>query len=327
MIGGAGRWRALMLCAACVALPDAGRSFEPELPVGARQTVARDSQLDSFDAPTGRFANGVLPAIAVEGAITRQAWRIGTAGLTPLQVIVPLREQIEAAGYEVVFECAAASCGGFDFRFATEVLPGPNMYVNLARFRYLTALDGPRDAPRRAIGVLVSVTSSSAYAQIITADTGRAADVLVPEVAPPDPLPEPVQTGGAQLHEMTSEGLLARGFTVLGDLIFETGSTDLGPGSYASLQQLAEILTERPDLRIALVGHTDTVGGLEPNIAVSRARARSVRQRLISEYGIAAARLDAEGMGYLAPVASNLTEEGRRANRRVEAVVLEAEQR
>ena len=75
-------------------------------------------------------------------------------------------------------------------------------------------------------------------------------------------------------------------------------------------------------MRIALVGHTDTVGGLEANINVSRARARSVRQRLIESYGIAEERLDAEGMGYLAPVASNLTAEGRDQNRRVEVVLL-----
>ncbi|MFC6587568.1 OmpA family protein [Sulfitobacter pacificus] len=55
---------------------------------------------------------------------------------------------------------------------------------------------------------------------------------------------------------------------------------------------------------------------------MSRARARSVRQRLIDGYGVSAARLDAEGMGYLAPVASNIDEAGREQNRRVEVVLL-----
>jgi OOP family OmpA-OmpF porin len=48
-----------------------------------------------------------------------------------------------------------------------------------------------------------------------------------------------------------------------------------------------------------------------------------VRVRLIEEYGIAAARLEAQGIGYLAPIASNLSAEGREANRRVEVVLLE----
>ncbi|WP_298840124.1 OmpA family protein [uncultured Roseobacter sp.] len=318
----ASAWRAALLVACTALVPHPGYAFAPELPLGARQTVERDSELDSFDAPVGRFANGVLPSVTIEGAISRRAWRIGTAGMTPLQIIVPLRDQIEAAGYEVIFECSARTCGGFDFRFATEVLPGPNMYVNLARFRYLTAFSGPRDAPDGAIGILVSATSASSYVQIITAGTGPQAEALLPEtavVAPGDAAPEPVPL------PVTGEALLEQGHMVLEDLIFATGSTDLGDGEYTSLADLAAIMTEQPGMRIALVGHTDTVGGLEPNIALSRARARSVRQRLISGYGIDPGRMEAEGMGYLAPMASNLTEEGRRRNRRVEAIVLSVE--
>jgi OOP family OmpA-OmpF porin len=75
-------------------------------------------------------------------------------------------------------------------------------------------------------------------------------------------------------------------------------------------------------LRVALVGHTDATGSLDANIALSRKRAASVKDRLVRAYGIAVSRLDAEGMGYLAPIASNLTQAGRDANRRVEAVLL-----
>ena len=73
---------------------------------------------------------------------------------------------------------------------------------------------------------------------------------------------------------------------------------------------------------MVLVGHTDSVGLLEPNIALSRSRAESVRQRLINQYGVPEDRIDAHGMGYLAPIATNLTAQGREANRRVEAVLL-----
>ena len=82
---------------------------------------------------------------------------------------------------------------------------------------------------------------------------------------------------------------------------------------------------KRPNLRVALVGHTDTVGGLDTNIALSRARAQSVRDRLISAFDADATRLDAEGMGYLSPIAPNLTEEGRRQNRRVEVILVREE--
>jgi outer membrane protein OmpA-like peptidoglycan-associated protein len=74
-----------------------------------------------------------------------------------------------------------------------------------------------------------------------------------------------------------------------------------------------------------LVGHTDSVGGLSGNIALSKRRAQSVRQRLIDTHGVDPSRLDAEGMGYLSPAASHLTPEGREANRRVEVIVLPAQ--
>ena len=87
---------------------------------------------------------------------------------------------------------------------------------------------------------------------------------------------------------------------------------------------MAAFLNAQPSVRVALVGHTDSVGSLSGNIALSKRRAQSVRQRLIDAHGIEAARMQAEGMGYLAPVASNLAETGRDQNRRVEVILLDA---
>jgi OOP family OmpA-OmpF porin len=73
---------------------------------------------------------------------------------------------------------------------------------------------------------------------------------------------------------------------------------------------------------VALVGHTDAQGTLDNNIALSKKRATSVLNRLVEKHGVDANQLTAEGMGYLSPIASNLSAEGREANRRVEAVLL-----
>lgn len=286
------------------------------LPDAARMTVERSTQPDSFAAPIGAFSDGVVPSQILEGNITRRAWRIDSSGLTTLQVIAPLRAQIENLGYALAYECEDTSCGGFDFRFAVEVLPGPNMYVNIAAYRYLTAFKGPRDAPLEAITVLATVTSATAYVQIIEAVAERGIgqnQVVAPGTAPTVSLPAEIG------------GIVEQGFVVLEGLDFSVGTTDLGPGPFASLEQLAEALAENTSLRVALVGHTDTVGGLDVNISLSRERARSVRTRLIERYGVDASRLDAEGMGYLSPVATNLTAEGRRQNRRVEAIILNVE--
>ena len=76
----------------------------------------------------------------------------------------------------------------------------------------------------------------------------------------------------------------------------------------------------QPSLRLHVVGHTDNVGALAHNMTLSKQRAEAVVNALVTNYQIAAARLIANGVGPLAPVASNAAEEGRAKNRRVELV-------
>jgi OOP family OmpA-OmpF porin len=294
-------------------------ALEIALPATARLTVERDTAPDIYEAPIGPYAEGAVPTLTIEGAVERAAWRLDSPGLTPLQVIRPLRAQLLEAGFEILLDCASKTCGGFDFRFETEVLPGPNMYVNLRAYHAITAVKGGTPAqPERVVTLLASTSATAAYVQIIQAAAVEAEAEL--DVEPIAPLPLS-QEPHAEAGDLATQ-LLGRGHAVLGDLDFDSGSTDLGPGPFGSLAALADFLAERPELRLALVGHTDTVGGLAPNIDISRARAASVRQRLITEFGVDAARLDAEGMGYLAPLASNLDAGGRDTNRRVEAVIL-----
>jgi OOP family OmpA-OmpF porin len=93
--------------------------------------------------------------------------------------------------------------------------------------------------------------------------------------------------------------------------------------AYPSLVALAAFLAENPARRVVLVGHTDAEGGRDSNIALSEARAEAVRRHLIDVLGVNPAQLDAAGIGYLAPRATNETAGGREANRRVEVVLLD----
>ncbi len=74
------------------------------------------------------------------------------------------------------------------------------------------------------------------------------------------------------------------------------------------------------DLKINVVGHTDNVGGIDSNTRLSQVRAAAVVKALTSQYGIDSKRLEAYGVGPLAPVAPNKNEEGRSKSRRVELV-------
>jgi OOP family OmpA-OmpF porin len=130
--------------------------------------------------------------------------------------------------------------------------------------------------------------------------------------APPtEPLPE-----GSIGNRLETQG-----HATLQDLVFKTGSSELGDESFASLADLAAYLNDQPTRKVTLVGHTDAEGALDPNVALSKRRATAVMQRLLRTYGVSRAQVAADGVGYLSPVASNLTADGRAQNRRVEVIL------
>ena len=265
--------------------------------------------------PTGPWTDGTLPVGSTEGQLTRQAWRIDATGLGTIQLMRPLREQLRNAGYDVTFECDTEGCGGFDFRFALDLLDPPAMQVNLADFRYLSAI---HEADAVSIGILVSRTPDAGYIHV--SRSGQTGTELASAEGPPARSAAAVPLAGTLTEELETIGR-----HVLVGLTFETGSSQLSDGSFDALQDLADYLADRPDRTVALVGHTDSSGALDGNIALSKRRAGSVLERLVTDYGVNRQQLDAQGMGYLSPVASNLTEEGRTLNRRVEVIVTSTE--
>jgi outer membrane protein OmpA-like peptidoglycan-associated protein len=112
-----------------------------------------------------------------------------------------------------------------------------------------------------------------------------------------------------------------RGLVVnMGDVLFDTGKSDLRSGAREALAKLSGIVLNYPSLRLAIEGHTDSTGSAEFNQTLSEKRADAVRDYLVSQ-GLDAAKLSSQGMGMNDPVADNDTAEGRQKNRRVEIVV------
>jgi len=103
------------------------------------------------------------------------------------------------------------------------------------------------------------------------------------------------------------------------NLEFETGKSSIKPGSYASLDQLAEMLKTR-GFSLKLGGHTDNVGNATKNMALSKDRAESVKQYLVNQ-GANPSKIEAVGYGSTQPIASNKTKAGRQKNRRVEFTI------
>ena len=109
---------------------------------------------------------------------------------------------------------------------------------------------------------------------------------------------------------------------ILKNIFFDYNKSSLQPESYAELDRVAEILKKQPNLKIEISGHTDNQGSLKYNTDLSESRAKTVVDYLIGK-GIAQSRLTYKGYAYEKPIATNDTEEGRSANRRVEFKILE----
>ncbi len=105
------------------------------------------------------------------------------------------------------------------------------------------------------------------------------------------------------------------------DITFDTGSSAIRPSLQSDLQKLAANFVEYENSDLQIIGHTDNVGDADYNQTLSEQRAGTVSAVLING-GVAPNRIRTIGQGENAPLASNLTPEGRAQNRRVEIIVV-----
>ena len=125
-----------------------------------------------------------------------------------------------------------------------------------------------------------------------------------------------VAEGGVDLRrKLMSEGKISTN-----GILFNSGSADILPQSMGIIRQISQVLNQDGSISLNIVGHTDSDGSDESNIALSKNRAEAVKKALVSVYGISADRLSSEGKGEAEPVADNGTTQGKAQNRRVEFI-------
>lgn len=177
----------------------------------------------------------------------------------------------------------------------------------------ITAIGGTaRYEDQRYATLTVAKDSKEIWAQVDTAWGGGYFLTIIEKQAMTQEV-----TASAELFQ---SGLKASGHVEVPGIFFDTGKAVLKPESDAAIAEIAKLLKADPALKVYVVGHTDSVAALDLNMKLSQARAEAVVQALVGKHGISAARLAGRGVGPLAPVATNDSEEGRAKNRRVELV-------
>jgi len=310
--------RPIVLAALAGLMPVVAQAVELKVPGNAVRVFDQVQPVASTAIPVSAFSQGTVPTIAAEGQVSTEAWQLRTLDLTTFQIMLQLREQLIADGFEILLDCAEIECGGFDFRYEIDLLPEPEMHVDLGDYRFLSAQKTVGDLAPEYVGLMVSRSATTGFVQIKR--VGAKAEIATTIPAPQNPadiaITPPVLPAGSLAQLLTTTGSAP-----LEDLEFRTGSSRLGDKSFNSLKELSEFLNSNPELTIALVGHTDAEGSLANNLVLSKRRASSAMERLILAHGVSVSQMEAAGVGYLAPRGSNQTETGRTKNRRVEVIL------
>lgn len=244
----------------------------------------------------------------LEGTVTRITYE-SPSERTTLEVMRAYEDALADNGFEVLFQCSDADCGGRAFNHS--VVPyGLSFSESYQGQRYLAA----RKSRPEEGDVHAAIYTVKAYSL-----GGERKDRVYTQVDVIEARPRDTKVIVVKADEM-ADRLDAEGRVALYGIYFDTDSAAVSPDSGPTLVEIAALLQNNPDLELLVVGHTDNQGGFDYNIDLSTRRAAAVTETLVDDHGVDAGRLKPWGVGYSAPVASNATGDGRARNRRVELV-------
>lgn len=247
------------------------------------------------------FDRGQVRTEPLEGRLTRIRYS-NPQGRATLEILRNYRDALTARGLRVDWECSGRDRCGSTARYGDgrgwNGINGLNPGIS-GDVRYFTGQMSAQGGGRTHVAIAVT----PAYTDLHVLETAG------------------MDSGMVEVNaDALAAGLESEGKVTLQGIYFDTGKDTLKPESDAALAQVAALLRAQPGLKLLVVGHTDDQGNAAANMSLSQRRAQRVRDALVQRYGIAAARLTAQGAGSLSPVASNATEAGRAQNRRVELV-------
>lgn len=271
--------------------------------------------------------------LTVEGKRTRNVYLL-EPGVPPFAALRAYEASLPEQGAEVVYFCRNDSCGGTINRagglgggwmsLAYYLWPDDRITDNansagycaqngyISNLEYRLFRDEDKDV---TVSVLAYILNPSQFSSCKANFQNRT--VVIVDVVAPDAAPIELQTVSSD--EMRDE-ISTTGKIALYGINFDSGKDSLRPDSTDTINQIAALMTSEGDLRLLIVGHTDSVGSFDYNQNLSERRAASVVRALVNQHGIAQSRLFPVGVAFASPVATNDTEEGKAQNRRVELV-------
>jgi OmpA-OmpF porin, OOP family len=266
--------------------------------------------------------------VSQKGRVLRSLY-VSPEQRSSLEVFGNYFDALKAKGFSVVYECANADCGanftGLKYNakdpavvISTDastrrVNVSRGMFSKIVEPRYALLKQG--DAGNETyVAVFAAQNAGGSYGDISKALRDRVG-VLI-EIVEPGVREDKIVTITA---EDIGTSLGADGRVVIYGVFFDFDKATIQPESAPQLAEMVSYLKTDKQARVYVVGHTDNKGDLDYNLKLSSARASSVVDALVKA-GIDGPRLVAKGVGPLAPLATNGTEEGQAKNRRVELV-------
>jgi OOP family OmpA-OmpF porin len=277
-----------------------------EIISSSQQEFTTYSLLTAPIKSSGGSAKHAVAMRHVEGRSTRIVYR-APEQRSPVEVMRNYEQALKSAGFERMFACAGAECGGRHFNQG--LVTDSRLAGYYQDQHYLAArLSRPQGDVYVAAYVIKNEgggkdNRNRAFVQLDVIESKPMESKMV------------VLAATEMQRDMTAQGRVA-----LYGILFDTDKDSMRVDSKPQIEEIAKLLKASPRQRVLIVGHTDAQGTLEHNQDLSVRRARSIAEALAREHGIERSRLVPVGVGMAAPVGSNRTDEGRAKNRRVELV-------
>ncbi len=293
-----------------------GSGDHPQIPrVAGSSIVFYDtSDFDELVVPTGPWDGDELESSArLEGEVIRMSYAFDDPSVSTLRIQRSYEQALEARDFEILYSASGSELSSGDGR--SFFVHGTDLFARGARSCCRLA-NRNRDlryiAARSADGsVLVGIAAFNARRV-----DGPAVSLAVVTA---DEMDASMDHQVLDADEMAA-GLVQDGRVAIQTILFEFDSARILPESDESLEAIAQLLAERGDLDLLVVGHTDAQGDFDYNLRLSMERAEAVVEALVDDHAIARSRLRPAGAGMMSPVTTNRTEQGRAENRRVELV-------